>query len=191
MGKALIAVLSLFGIATVALFIGVVMYFSYNNSEARLRNQIAATQTDNRSQLDNTIKVITQNAQVTTEQREALKDIIVGNAQARSNKGGSLATLVHEAVPNMDQTTQTYRQLMNTITAARNAWTQRQTALLDLNREHDNLIDLQPSRFFVHTIGGKDKIEVVIVTSTRTEESFQTGKDDDTDLFKKSQPTAK
>jgi hypothetical protein len=161
------------------------MWLSASNGEARLRNQITAKQKDNTSQLDNTIKVITQNAQVTQEQREALKDVIVGNAEARATHGGSLATLVHEAVPNMDQTTATYRQLMNTITAARNSWTENQTALLDLKREHDNLIDTQPSRFFVHTMGGKEKIEVVIVTSTRTDQSFQTGKDDNTDVFGK------
>jgi hypothetical protein len=74
---------------------------------------------------------------------------------------------------------------MNTITAARNTWTTNQTALLDFKREHDNLIDTQPSRFFVHTLGGKDKIDVVIVTSSRTDNAFQTGQDNDTDVFQK------
>lgn len=186
MRKALIAVFGVVGVFIVAVFIFVVMYFSYNNSETRIRNAIGAKQRDNTSQLDNTVKVISQNAQVTSEQREALKDVIVGNAEARSSSGGSLATLVHEAVPNMDQTTQTYRQLMNTITAARNQWTENQRGLLDLSREHNNLLTLQPSAFFCVTLGGKQPIEVTIVTSTRTEESFKTGKDDDTDLFKKS-----
>src|SRR4051812_33867622 len=103
MGKALIAGLGLFGLGVAILVIGVIMYFSYNNAEMRLRNQINAKQTDNTSQLDNTVKVISQNAQVTSEQRDALKDIIVGNAQARASGGGSLATLVHEAVPNLNE----------------------------------------------------------------------------------------
>lgn len=188
MSKFFIGILSVIGIFIVSILIFVIMYFSYNNSETRIRNAIVAKQRDNTSQLDNTVKVISQNAQVTSEQREALKDVIVGNAEARAGSRGSgnLATLVHEAVPNMDQTTQTYRQLMNTITAARNQWTENQRELLDLSREHNNMLTLQPSAFFCVTLGGKQPIEVTIVTSTRTEESFKTGKDDDTDLFKKS-----
>jgi len=34
-------------------------------------------------------------------------------------------------------------------------------------------------------VGGRGKIDVQIVTSTRAEAAFETGKDDDTDLFKK------
>lgn len=177
-------------ITTLAIIAGItiiilISWMTSSNNEVRLRNAITAKQKDNTSQLDNTLKVISQNAQVTTEQKEAIKDIIIGNAQARKGGTGTLATLVQESVPNMDQTTVTYRQLMNTITAARNTWTDNQRQLLDLKREHDNLIDMFPSSIFV---GSRGKIEVTIVTSTKADESFKTGKDDDTELFKK-QPT--
>lgn len=171
--------------AVLAVIIFIVMFFSYNNAEARQRNLIVAKQRDNHSQLDNTIKVISQSAQVTDAQTTALREIIVGNAEARSTKGGSLATLVHEAVPNLDASTETFRNLQNQIVAARNTWTENQRQLLDLKREHDNLIDTYPSRFFVVNLGGKDKIDVQIVTSTRTEKSFGSGKDDDIQVFQR------
>jgi hypothetical protein len=174
------------GVFVVILVVFFIMWMSYSNGESRTRNQIVAKQRDNQNQLDNTIKVISQNAQVTEAQKEAFKDIIVGNAQARHQNGGSLATVVHEAVPNLDTTSQTYRQLMNIITAARNGWTDKQTQILDLQREHDNYFDTQPSRFFVHTLGGRDKMDrVQIVTSTRTGTAFQTGVDDDDAVFQK------
>lgn len=159
-----------------------IAFVSYNNQEARLRNLIVAKQKDNHSQLDNTIKVIAQSAQVTQAQTSALREIIIGNADARATKGGSLATLVHEAVPNLDASTETFRNLQNQIVAARNTWTENQRQLVDYKREHDNLFDVMPSSFFMSMMG-KEKIEIQIVTSTRTEESFNSGKDDDIKVF--------
>lgn len=180
------------GAGVIALVLGIIifcMYISYSNAEVRLRNQIKAKQTDNTSQLDNAIKVISQNAQVTDAQKEALKEIIVGNAAARATKGGSWVTMVSEAVPNLDSSTATYRQLMNTITSARNQWTENQRALLDLKREHDNLIGTFPGSLF---LSGRSPIDVVIVTSGRTKESFRTGEDNDTNVFdKRSKPAEK
>jgi hypothetical protein len=96
-------ILGFFGVVLIGAVMFFVMWIAYGNSEARLRNQIVEKQRDNTSQLDNTIKVISQNAQVTTEQKNALKEIIVGNADARSMKGsGSFALAVHEAIPNLD-----------------------------------------------------------------------------------------
>lgn len=185
MSKTIMAVMATCIVAIACVFMLIIMYFSYNNAEVRQRNLVVAKQKDNYSQLDNTIKTISQSAQITSAQTEALKNIIVGNAQARSSRGGSLATMVSEAVPNLDSSTVTFRNLQNQVVAARNTWTENQRQLLDLNREHDNMIDVQPSRFFVHTLGGADKIEVKIVTSTRTQESFNSGKDDDVDVFHK------
>jgi hypothetical protein len=51
-------------------------------------------------------------------------------------------------------------------------------------------LTLFPSRFFLVTIGGHTLPELKIVTSTRTEKAFETGKDDDTDLFSKKDTTS-
>lgn len=154
------------------------MYVTYSNKEVRLRNQMKAKQTDNTSQLDNVQKKISQIVQVSDMQMQALKDIIVGNAEARKGGSGSLATLVREAVPQVNNN-ETFNNIINIITGSRDAWTMRQTELLDLKREHDNLIDTLPSSFFV---GGRGKIDVVIVTSGRVKENFRTGEDNDIDL---------
>lgn len=183
MGK--IITLGFLGLVIVGAAIFGIMYLSYNNTEARLRNQIVNKQTDNKNQLDNTLKQISQTAQVTDEQMKAFKDIIVGYADARGKGGGSVVKMVTEAVPNLDTSSKTFQNLQNIIVAARNSWAANQTALLDFKREHDNCIDVQPSRFFVVTLGGKSKIDVTIVTSTRVDNAFGTGKDDDDKVFKR------
>jgi hypothetical protein len=167
-------------IATTTIALGVILVItciSYSNQEVRLRNQITAKQRDNTSELDNVQKKISQFVQVTDLQMAAIKDIIVGNATARKGGSGNLATFVTEAVPNID--TSTFNNLQNVIAGSRDAWTMRQKELLDLKREHDNLIDVFPSSLIV---GSRGKIEVVIVTSAAVKENFLTGEDNNTKL---------
>jgi len=153
-------------------------FVSTMNKEVRTRNLITAKQVDNKSEFDNMWKKNTESFQITEAQKDALYDIIVGNSKVRAGKGngGQLVQLVHEAVPNLDNTTNLYRDLMNVVVSSRNSWTMRQKELIDFKREHDNLIDTFPSSL-VCGIFGRQKIEIKIVTSSRTEESFETGQD--------------
>jgi hypothetical protein len=161
-------------------------FVSVMNTETRQRNAITAKQLDNTSEYDNLWKKLSQAGQVSDAEKEALRQIIVGYADARKSGSGSLATMVREAVPKVDL--HTFKNLLNIVTSSRDAWTMRQKELIDLNREHDNTIDLFPSSV-VCAILGRQKIEIKIVTSTRTGEAFKTGKDDDVDLFHKNAPT--
>jgi hypothetical protein len=126
-------------------------------------------------------KIIDQTAQVTVMQKTALMEIFNGYATARTgdDSSASLMKWIKECVPNVDQST--YTKLMNTIAAQREGFKFRQKEILDFKREHDNLIDVFPGNIFAALLG-RNKIDVVIVTSTRTENAFKTGKDDDTTL---------
>lgn len=170
----------------VAVVIYMMMSLGYHRKENNLRQLIVAKQRDNQNQFDNVWKKISQVAEVTDGQKEALKEIIIGYAQARGTGGGSIAKAVHEAVPNVD--TSTFNNLQNIIVAARDGFTRNQRELLDLKREHDTVLTDPISGFFV---GGKSPIEVTIVTSSRTAQSFESGKDDDVSVFKRQKPAEK
>lgn len=168
------------------LVIGCGLAVSYSNQEAAIRNAITAKQKDNENEFDNLWKKISQNAQVDEKARETLKDVFVSHAQARTTGGakdGSLMKWVTESVPAVDLSTA--KNLMNIITGSRDAWTMRQKELLDLKRQHDNLITQFPSRIFIGWFGNPTPIEVQIITSTRSSEAMRTGKDDDVELFGK------
>lgn len=153
------------------------------NKETRLAVAIKAKQTDNTSEFDNLFKKIAQVAEVTQGQKDALVEIFTGYAKARSpdKQGGTLATWIHESCPNID--TSTFNNLQNLISSSRDAWTMRQKELIDLNREHDVLLGVFPSNV-VCSILGRQKIVVVVVTSSRTEKAFLSGRDDSTEVFK-------
>jgi hypothetical protein len=176
-------------LALFALLAGVIFFWGVgiSNKEVQIRNQITAKQVDNKNQFDSMWKSQMQAFQVTDAQKQMLYDVIVGNSKARTTGHGSLATMVHEAVPNIDKSTDLYRELMNTITALRATWTRKQTEIIDYKREHDNMIDMFPSSV-VCSILNRKKIDIVIVTSDRTDNAFITGKDNDIDLRPR-QPT--
>jgi hypothetical protein len=172
-------------LATIVVIIGLgliigVMYMNYSNTEVGLRNRIEAKQKDNTSRFDNMWKEINQVAQVTEGQKNALREIFEGYAKARSGSGdgGSLAKWIHESVPNVD--TSTFNNLQNIITGSRDRWTEEQAKLIDLNLQHDNCLMQAPSSWFV---GSRPRIEIKIVTSSRTEAAFDAGKDDDVNVF--------
>jgi hypothetical protein len=171
-------------LGTIALLVLIVasLWIGASNSEARLRNQFGAKQTDNTSQFDNMWKKIAQSAQVTEKDRESLAEIFVQHAQARtgSGEGGAVMKWIQESVPNISS--DTFRNLQNIIVASRDSWTDNQRQLLDIKREHDNLLDTFPSSIFV---GGRARLKATIVTSERTDEAFKSGRDENTAVFGK------
>jgi len=191
MSKGWIIALVVGGSLALVLLILAVYAIGVNNKEARLRNAITAKQTDNTNEYDAMWKKIKQSAEVTDGQKEALRQIFVDHAKARAGEGGqkgALALWIKESCPNVD--TSTFNNLMNIITGSRDRFTMRQKELLDMKREHDNMIDTFPSSMILGFLG-RAKIDVVIVTSGRTKEAFRTGEDDDTSVFDRKKPAEK
>lgn len=186
MQKAII--IGVIGLIFVGLLALIGTYISYNNKEAVLRNQITAQIKVNTAVYDEVWKVISQQAQVTDEYKESFKDIYTNIMQGRysgGSKDGSLMKWITEANPTFDS--RLFEKLMVSIEALRAKFTNNQKTLADLKLQHDNLLDVFPGSFFLVTIGGKQKIDIPIVTSTRTENAFETRKDDDVGLFPKKQ----
>lgn len=175
------------GIVAITIFLAVVL-MSWSNVERSQRNLIVAKQKDNTSEFDNLKKKINGVVSIPEAKFNALQDIFVEHAQARTsggNKDGSLMKWVQESVPNVDKAGDIYDQVMNIVVASRDSWTQRQKELLDMKRVHDNIIDLGFRGLFLSQVIGRQKIDVTIVTSVATKRAFETGEDnDDGTLFK-------
>lgn len=183
-----IGLLGLFGVGIILAIFLVIAGVKWHNKEVTQRNLIVAKQTDNKNEMDAMWKIIEQQAQVTDEQKKALVEIFNGYATARTSEGqGKMMAWIKEVVPDASPTSKTYIMLMNTITSQREGFKFRQKELLDFKRVHDNILDTFPG-FVFNMILNRKKIDVVIVTSSRTENAFSTGKDDSVELFKKPTP---
>lgn len=153
------------------------------NRQASLHVAIEAKIKANQAEFDNLKKKISNSAEITDAQMEKLKEIFVAHAEARtSDGGGSLAKWVTESVPNIDSSS--YKQLLNIVNASRDAWTARQSELVDMSREENTMFVTFPSNAVLSMFGRKPA-EIVIVTSSATKEAFSTGEDNDGTVFKK------
>jgi len=177
MSKTLITIIAVSTIVLVTGFSSCGIYVSYNRQERALRKQIEAVQENNKNEFELMWKKISQITQVTKAERESVEKIILGFADARKNAGGAFINAVKEALPNIDQST--FKNLQNIIVASRDRFAQQQTKLLDLVREREKLVEDEIAGIFIKN---KDKIDVTIITSSKTKETFQTGSDDDVKL---------
>jgi len=187
MSKMAMAVVAVLVCGVVFVFVMGAIFVGTMNTEARCRTAIEAKQKDNTSEFDNMWKKISQVAQVTEGQKNALLEIFRTHAKARAGEngqGGTMMNWIKESVPNVD--TSTFNNLQNIITASRDSWTNRQKELVDLERERTQMFRVFPDSIVLSILGRReDDVKIQIVTSSRTERSFETGKDDDVSVFGK------
>lgn len=174
---------AMIGIASVLVLVlvGVFMYMGISNNEVRLRNQLTAQQKANEATFDNCWKTVQQLAQVADKHKDAFKEVFVGLMDARHyEKGGTLFKFITESNPNYDSSL--FQKLANAIEGHRKEFLNEQKKLIDLKREHDNALTTMPSSWFV---GGRPPVEIKIVTSSKTEKTFETKKEDEVEVFQK------
>lgn len=159
----------------------VLMGIGYSNTEVELRNQAVAQQKANEVIYDKVWKVIKSKAQVTDKYASDFKDIygsiMEGRYQGDATDNPAFKW-IHEHNPEFS--VQMYKDLSDSIEGLRNEFAMVQNRLVDIKREHDNLRMRIPSRFFV---GGRPELEIKVVTSTKTTETFKTQKEDDISVF--------
>jgi hypothetical protein len=156
------------------------MYFSYNNQEVALRQQAEAQRGKIEGTFDAMWKIISQQAQVSNEYKDAFKEIYPELISGRYANDNTLMKWVQESNPNFD--TSLYKDLMQSIEVNRIQFDKTQQRMLDLIREHETLCNTFPGTWFIKN---KAPIEYTIVSSTKTKMTMETGIDDDIELFNK------
>lgn len=169
-------ILIIVGVITLS---GLVMYFSYSNKEISLRNQSDAQIGKIEGVYDKMWKVIQQKAKVTSEYKEAFKEIYPELISGRYSEGNELMKWIQEDNPDFDASL--YKDLMQSIEILRTEFQHAQERELDIIREHKNLRQKFPGSLFV---GKREKIEYNIISSTQTKTVMTTGLEDDIELWK-------
>lgn len=171
---------SLTALGIIVLIILGVVVLGYYNRETELRNQFDAQQKANEATYDTVWKTVSQQAQVADAYKDAFKEVWAEIVKGGPSGTAALQVFINRHNPQFDG--RLYVKLMNTIEGQRKEFLNAQKKLIDIKREHDSLRQRFPSRIFV---GSKPELELRIVTSDRTEETFRSGKDNDTEVFQK------
>jgi hypothetical protein len=171
-------------LAGLVLLVGVFLLYlvSLSNQEVRLRNQFKAQQKTNEASFDKMWKVVQQQSGVATTERETFKKAY--SEIMSSTKGvvgeGKLASFFTQA--KIDINSDLFAKLMNSIESQRESFHQDQKTLLQIKKQHDDVLQTFPGSLI---LAGRPELEVVVITSEKTEEVFSKGKEDDVDLFPK------
>lgn len=174
--------LGLMGLGAVVVVGAVLWYFSIVNKEVTLRNSAKAQEKANEAVFDNMWKSIAQIAQVNDEYKDtfrtAWKDILGAQSGDRAT---TVNVVMNRINPKLDSSLS--KKLMTVIEGSRKEFLNNQEKLIDIKREHDNLRETMPSKWIV---GSAPELKIVIITSTRSDDTFQSGKDDDISIRPKS-----
>jgi len=178
-----VAPLVIVGVLMAGLIGLVGMFITYSNQEVELSTQFSAQQKANTVIYDKVWKTLQQKAGVASQSADAFKNIYASIMDARyDGKDQVLMNWIQEQNPTFDMSL--YKDLSLSIEANRAEFANVQQKLIDIKREHDNLRMKIPSSIFLSLKGVKE-LQMQIVTSTRTEKAFDTGRDDDVGLFEK------
>jgi hypothetical protein len=169
----------------IALFLTFViggMWISAYNGEIAKRNKVVALQKDCQNIFDNAYKIVAQDVQMARENVDKSKDDfkeIYGLMMDKRYKEGEAQFMkwTQENNPEFDlkATTSLYSKLMDAIEANRRDFMQSQTDLIAAKESYDNFIESFPRNIFL----SKEKIKITIITSSKTDKIFSTGKEDD------------
>lgn len=173
----LLGVFVLFGVTSCGYAVSVL------NTDADLRAGAAAQQDTNKASFDTMWKILQGQAGVVDKYKKDFQEIWPDLISGRYNKGGGqLMQWVQERNPDFDSSL--YKNLMASIEAERKSFLNEQKYLRKIKQEHDQLRTRFPSGLVLRWFGNSEELKVTIVTSTKTEDSFESGKEDDVDLFK-------
>lgn len=170
--------------AIILLIIGYIgAFIAQYNTAKNLGLACDAKLKSNTAQFDNLYKKITQTSQIPGEKAKQIKGILEVYVSGRGgNDAGKVVSMIREAVPNIELPE--YGQLMNIITGSRDTWTRNQEELVDtVNSYNKYITDIGPVRYMVKMIGGFEMKEAKVITSEKTDMVFESGKDNDVDLF--------
>lgn len=157
------------------------MDITYHNTEVDLTVSKDAQTKVNEAFYDSMWKILSQQAGIADKYAEDFKSIYIPLMEGRYGKGngdGSLMKWVQERNPTYD--TSLLKKLSQNIEAKRTAFFVEQKKLISIKQEHDKLRLKFPSRIFV---GDVPEMVITVITSTKTDKVFKSGKEDDISLF--------
>ena len=171
---------------SVAVLLGLVIVFTgvgAVNTEIELRNQAIAQEKANQVVYDEVWKVLQQKAGILDKYAEDFKSVYgtIMEDRYQGEKNGPSPTFKWIQEHNPTFSWEMYKDLSVAVEAYRGKFSRVQQRLVDIKREHENLRQKIPSCWFV---GNKPELKITIVTSTKTDYTFKSGKEDDIDLFK-------
>ena len=178
-GKLVFLILGVLGIISIGL---IVWGFGVSNDEIRLRNKFEAQDKVIEAFFDKMWKIIRDQAGVADKYQESFrgiyKDLMAGRDSGEGK--GQMMLWIKEQNPQFD--TSLFDKLMVSIEAQREGFFVEQKKIVDIAREHKNLIEVAPSSWIV---GSRAPLVYEVISSTHSKEVMKSRVDDSPSPFEK------
>jgi hypothetical protein len=154
----------------------------WNNQAIELESSFEAQVKANESTYDKMWKVISKKANVANKYSEDFKSsfssIMQGRYGESQNRQQAMFNWIKEQNPSFDASL--LKGLSASIEGLHNEFDMAQKRMISIKQSHQNLRKKFPSSLIV---GSRDELVLKMVTSTRTDKVFKSGKDDDVSVF--------
>ena len=165
----IISLVSLLFVGAVAIF---GMYISYNNTHVDFHTQYDAQNGVIETRLDNMWKIISDKFSMSQQYAKDFKEVASTNS-SNFGHGGEMWKWVQATYPQIDSSI--YKEVMSSIESERKGLENAQKRILDICREHNNLIMKAPSSWF---ISDRAILEWTVISSKESKNIMITREDE-------------
>lgn len=151
------------GIGITLVIIITILSFSYKNQHIDLHNRYEAENKVVETTLDNMWKTISDKLSINKMYSNDFKEIAKTYANSFETNG-EMFKWISTQYPTLDASI--YSNLMNTIESERLAFKKVQDKIIDISREHNNLVNKIPSKWF---ISDNTLLEWSVISSSETQ----------------------
>lgn len=174
--------IGLVGIVLFSIFSSVI---STSNQEVGLRNQFKQKMDERTAFYDKMWKTINQKGQIAVKNDSSFVKNVNIIMAGRKDAPNVVMKWIQETNPNANFNTVSalYADLSRTIEGQRDGFFMQEKMIQDVVLQHDNIMSKFPSGFILETFMGRTRLVYKPITSDRTDNVIQTGKDNDTKVF--------
>lgn len=159
-------------------------FIGFSNDEIDLKNRFSQKMKERTAFYDKMWKTISQNAQITVRADSSFAKNVNAIMAGRKDASGIFMKWVQETNPNAnyESIAKMYQNLCNVVESQRDGFFIEEKVIQGIVYEHDNLIQKFPGSLynvFLH----RQLLNYKPITSDRTDDVMQSGKDNDVSVF--------
>ena len=170
----------------VLIFIGLIgSVISTSNQEVELRNRFKQKMDERTAFYDKMWKTLSQKSQIAVKNDSSFARNVNAIMAGRKDAGQLFMKWVQESNPNANyqEVSALYADLSRSVEGQRDGFFMQEKMIQGIVLEHDNIMTRFPSGFILSSFMGRTRLTYKPITSDRTDNVIETGKDNDVKLF--------
>lgn len=158
-------------------------FISFSNREVLLRNNYKQKIDERTAFYDKMYKIVAQKTQIAVKNDASFKEVVDIQMQGQKNGENVAMAWIQQSNPaaTFTEVSAMYKDLSNVIEGERLGFFEQEKFLMDVVRQHDNLLDTFPGSLY-NVFLNRPKLDYKPIQSSTTQEVMKTGIDNNVKL---------